>query len=98
MHEIVKQEDGSFDLMKDGDKIGNFLTLEDAEKAQAISEGKPIKTWVDDGEGLDYPESTDNYHSGIETPLTLEQRFDAVLKYLADVHGFHLPDHLAPKE
>lgn len=30
--------------------------------------------------------------------LTLEQRFDAVLIWLRDQHGFHLPEHLAPKE
>ena len=31
-----------------------------------------------------------------EVPLTFEQRFDAVLIWLRDKHGFHLPPHLAP--
>jgi hypothetical protein len=55
-------------------------------------------TWVNDGAGLEYPKESDNYRSGCETVLSFEERFDAVLRHLADVHGIHLPCHLAPKE
>jgi hypothetical protein len=99
MFEIVPQDNGSFNLVKDGVHVGNFNSLEDAEKAQLIAEQNtkvPTGTWVDDGQGLEYPKGTDNYHSGTEKPLSLEDRFDAVLRYLRDVHGFHLPAYLAP--
>jgi len=33
---------------------------------------------------------------GAEKPLTLEDRFDAVLRWLRDIHGIHFPPHLAP--
>lgn len=107
MYSIDKQDDGSFNLTKDGQHLGNFASLEDAEKAQNVAEGKPVVqpsptvptgTYVDDGAGLEYPKGTDDYHSGCETSLSFEERFDAVLRHLADVHGIHLPCHLAPKE
>jgi hypothetical protein len=100
MYSIDKQDDGSFNLTKDGAFLASFPTLEDAEKAKDIAEGKGIQTgtYVDDGQGLEYPKGTDGYHSGCETTLSFEDRFDAVLRHLADVHGIHLPCHLAPKE
>lgn len=106
MYTIEQKGENLFVLLKDGEVVSEFLTYEDAEKARAIAEGNPVPawsdpptgTWVDDGAGLEYPEGTDNYHSGEETPLTFEERFDAVLRYLADVHGIHLPAHLAPKD
>jgi hypothetical protein len=89
-----------FNLVRDGAFFAAFPSLEDAEKAKTIAETSsakvPTGTWVDDGKGLEYPEGTDNYHSGPEKPLTFEQRFDAVLRHFRDVHGFHLPAHLAP--
>jgi hypothetical protein len=103
MFEIVPQADGSFNLVRDGAfHVGNFKSLEDAEKARTIAETSaakvPTGTWLDEGQGkgLDYPTGTDNYHSGAEKPLTLEDRFDAILRWLRDVHGIHLPPHLAP--
>ena len=97
----IKEFETQFDLYRGPEFIGRFPTREDADKAKTIAESNtkvPTGTWVDDGKGLEYPEGTDNYHSGAEKPLTFEQRFDAVLLWLRDKHGFHLPKHLAPKE
>lgn len=96
MYTIETKGENLFELLKDGACIGEYVSLEEAEKAKA--EATSTHTWVDDGEGLEYPEGTDDYHSGEETPLTFEQRFDAVLRHFATVHGIHLPAHLAPKE
>lgn len=66
----INEVDGKFELFKDGIEVGTFLTRADAEKAQTVSEGTPPSlpvltgTYVDDGQGLDYPVGTDNVHSG----------------------------------
>ena len=103
MYKIVQQQDGTFHLMKESLLIGSFTTLEDAEKAQVVAEqhvaATPVetKTWVDDGKGVDYPEGTDDVHSGQEK-LSGEARMDALLIHLREKHGFHVPWVIAPAE
>lgn len=41
--------------------------LFELEKAPVVEQPKDTGTWVDDGQGLQYPEGTDNVHSGLET-------------------------------
>jgi hypothetical protein len=103
MYEILTQDDGSFNLIKNGGYVGTFSSLENAQKAKGIAEMQDqpqTGTWADKGDGTDYPEgAATSYHSGDwcdEKPLTFEDRFDAVLRHLADVHGIHMPCHLAP--
>lgn len=101
MYHIEKQGDNLFQLFKDNALLGEFLTLEDAQKAKEIAESvKPSGTWVNDGAGLEYPEGTDDYHSGDfeEKKLTGEDRIDALCNYLRDSHGIHVPYEIAPKE
>jgi hypothetical protein len=100
MYSIDKQENGTFNLTKDGQHLGNFASLEDAEKAKAIAEGKSPEqtgTWVEDGAGLEYPEGTDDYHSGDEK-LSGEARIDALCRFLRCSHGIHVPYDIAPKD
>lgn len=78
----------------DGTTATGIATLPDKSPAeQDASTG----TWVDDGAGVEYPSSTDDYHSGTETPITLEERFEAVLIHLEERFGIHFPAQLAPK-
>lgn len=92
MYTIETKGENVFALLKDGAVIGEFLTLEDAEKAKTLAESSPVetKTWVDDGAGLEYPAGTDDVHSGV-TKLTGEERINAVLTILHDKHGYHFP-------
>jgi hypothetical protein len=102
MYSIETKGENLFALLKDGEVIGEFLTFEDAQKAQAIAEGKSPEqtgTWVDDGAGVEYPKETDNYHSGDDTPVRLsgEARIDALVEWLRKF-GMHVPYEIAPKE
>lgn len=103
MYTINPMED-KFELRKDGTHVGTFPTLEDAQKAKGIAETSDqpkTGTWVDHGNGKDYPIGADtSYHSGDwETKkLSLEARFDAFLSWMKTNHGFHVPDEIAPKE
>jgi hypothetical protein len=71
MYTIQQNGENSFDLLREGVVIADFPTREDAERAQTAAEASaaskvPTGTWVDDGQGLEYPAGTDNYHSGTE--------------------------------
>jgi hypothetical protein len=104
MYTIEQKGDNVFTLLKDGTPMGDFLTLADAQKAKGLAEtaDQPkTGTWADHGDGTDYPVGADtSYHSGDwETKhLSLEDRFDAFLKWMKTSHGFHVPAEIAPKE
>jgi hypothetical protein len=101
MEFVINQlPDERFELVNGATQIGTFNTVEDAEKAKTIAESEskePTGTWVDDGAGVEYPEGTDNYHSG-EEKLTGEARIDALCRFLHEVHGIHVPFEISPKD
>jgi hypothetical protein len=61
-----------------------FAKKEDAD-AYADSTGGaiPDNTWVDDGEGKEYPKGTDNVHSGAK------DRLSDLVEFLSSKHGIH---------
>lgn len=69
--------------------------VQGAEEAQSVKE-EQTGTWVNDGEGLEYPQGTDNYHSG-EEKLTGEDRLDALCDFL-ERHGIFVPWAISSKE
>ena len=101
MYTIETKGENVFALLKDNVVVGEFLTLEDAEKAKTTAEESDVvpasppdppatKTWVEDGAGLAYPKGTDGKHSG-SVHLGGEERVNAILTILRDKHGFTFP-------
>ncbi len=106
MYTIAKNDD-KFQLLKDGVFVGEYVSLEAAEKAQTEAEdsdSRAAQRLVDDARILRTPEQIDADYKRcgsselLVKKLTGEDRFDAFLRWLEGNHGFHVPDEIKPKE
>jgi hypothetical protein len=92
----IESKDDKFALLHDGIIAGEYASREDAEKAQAQHEeddARILKS-LDEIDAQGRAGSSEN----LIKPLSLEDRFNALLEFLHVKHGIHVPEEIEPKE